>query len=34
MLARYTERCIEVRTYQFGKLEFSASVLAMLGHLS
>ena len=34
MLARYTERCIEVRTYQFGKLEFTASVLAMLGHLS
>ena len=24
MLARYTERCIEVRFYQFGKLEFTA----------
>jgi len=24
MLARYTERCIELRFYQFGKLEFTA----------
>ena len=24
MLARYTERCIKVRFYQFGKLEFTA----------
>ena len=27
MLARYTERCIEVRFYQFGKLEFTAPTL-------
>ena len=28
MLARYTERCIEVRFYQFGKLEFTAPTLS------
>ena len=27
MLARYTERCIEVRFCQFGKLEFTAPTL-------